>query len=169
MNRQRIASLALVTLLSAMGFMPEWAVAADSTEADTQAITAAIERWNEGWRTKDAKLAASAYSDDADWTNAFGFHERGREAITSHLHQVFKLPYVMAATSRIAGQEIRFLSDDVAIVRTRVERTGQATPDGRPLGPRSTHHLRVFAKHGDQWVIVSHLISDARDVGAPQH
>lgn len=135
----------------------------------TEAIEAAIQQWNAGWKAKDAKLAAAAYSDDADWTNAFGFHKRGRAAIEAFLAEVFQLPFVMAASSDVAEQEIRLVSDDVALVRTRVERTGQLTPDGKPLGTRHTHHLRVFARRADKWLIVSHLISDARDPRSPEH
>jgi uncharacterized protein (TIGR02246 family) len=140
-----------------------------SRDADTAAITSLIDQWNRGWQTKDPSLAAAAYSDDADWTNAFGFHQRGRAAIESFLGEVFQLPFVMAAESKVVDQEIRFVSRDVACARTRVERTGQTTPDGRALGTRTTHHLRVLAKRDKQWVIVSHLISDARDPSSPAH
>jgi len=146
-----------------------FAARAVDRETGAKAIAAVIDQWNHGWQAKDPKLAAAGYSEDADWTNAFGFHKQGKAAIESFLAEVFQLPHVMAATSKVAEQEIRFLSDDVATVRTRVERTGQTTPTGQLLGTRNTHHLRVFAKRNQQWVIVSHLISDARDPQAPGH
>ena len=142
---------------------------ATERQADINAITAAIDQWNRGWQNKDPKLAASAYSDDADWTNAFGFYKRGRAEIEAFLKEVFQLQFVMNADSSVADQVVRFLSDDVAAVRTRIERKGQTTPDGQPLGTRHTHHLRVFHKQDGRWLLVSHLISDARDLRSPEH
>lgn len=158
-----VTAMALVVLLVASG-----AHAADR-QVDIDAITANIDQWNRGWMSKDPELAASGYSADADWTNAFGFYNRGKAEIEAFLDEVFQLPFVMAADSRVVDQSIRFFSDEVAAVRTLIERVGQTTPDGQPLGARHTHHLRIFQKHDGRWVIVSHLISDARDLRAPEH
>lgn len=51
-------------------------------------------------------------------------------------------------------------------MRTVVARTGQQTAGGDAT--RHTMPLRVFERRG-AWVITSHLISDARDTGAPRH
>ncbi|RPH67658.1 MAG: SgcJ/EcaC family oxidoreductase [Myxococcaceae bacterium] len=138
-------------------------------QGDRSAVEALIESWNEGWRTKDAELAARGYSADADWINAFGMSERGREAITRRLREVFALPFVMGARSRVVKQEVRFVSAAVAVVITQVEREGQRTPSGEQLGVRRTSHQRVVVKEAGQWRVVSHLISDARDPQASQH
>ena len=53
--------------------------------------------------------------------------------------------------------------------KIRVERSGQLTPSGQPLGTRHTTHLRVFARSHAGWKIVSHLISDARGSERPHH
>jgi uncharacterized protein (TIGR02246 family) len=139
------------------------------SDRDRLAIEQALEHWNEGWRTRDARRAAQDYSDDADWTNAFGMHRRGRAEIQALLTQVFALPFVMAAESQTVEQSVRFISSRVALVRTRVVREGQLTPSGEPMGARHTTHLRVLCKSGSAWQIVSHLISDARDTGRPEH
>ncbi len=154
-----------VLLVAAVVALPLYARQVD---ADRSAIEAVIGHWNLGWETKDAKLAASGYSDDADWTNAFGFYRKGRAAIEEYLTGVSRMPFVMAAQSRIVQQEIRCVDPKVALVRTPVERAGQTTPDGKPLATRHTSHLRVFVKSGDRWEIVSHLISDARDPAEPR-
>jgi len=132
-------------------------------EAGTKGVEAAIQTWNEGWRTKNASLACADYTDDADWTNAFGMTERGRDAICKRLAEVFSRPFVMAATSEVVSQDVRFLGPDVAIVITKVRRVGQQTPTGEALGPRDTRHQRVLSRTGGKWRIVSHLIADARD------
>ena len=136
---------------------------------DRAAVEAVIETWNEGWRTQNAELAAQGYSADADWINAFGMRERGREAIAAKLKDVFGLAFVMGAQSQVVAQEIRFIAPGVAVVITQVEREGQKSPSGEQLGTRRTGHQQVLVKEQDVWRIVSHLISDARDTTSARH
>jgi uncharacterized protein (TIGR02246 family) len=138
-------------------------------EEDKTAIEQILERWNDGWRTKDARLAAQDYSDDADWTNAFGMQRKGRAEIEALLTDVFALPFVMAAQSKVIEQSVRFVSDDVAVVTSHVARQGQLTPSGEPLGIRNTSHLRVLLRSGGAWQIIGHLISDARNPERREH
>ena len=133
------------------------------TKRDREAIEGVIGNWNKGWQTKDAKLAARDYSDDADWTNAFGMSRRGRAEIEKFLGEVFSLSFVMAGESKPVEQRVSLIKPDVALVITRVERAGQRTPTGEEMGVRHTSHLRVLKKSKIGWQIVSHLISDARD------
>lgn len=140
-----------------------------TSRRDQAAVEQAIENWNRAWQTKDAKLAAQDYANDADWTNAFGMKRKGRAEIEKILAEVFSLPFVMEGQSKTAEQSVRFIKPDVALVVTRVERTGQRTPTGADLGIRQTSHLRVLMKSEGSWKIVSHLISDARDTERRQH
>ncbi len=142
---------------------------ASAAGADRAAVEAVVETWNEGWRTKNAELAAQGYSVDADWINAFGMREHGRDAIATRLKEVFGLAFVMGARSRVVAQEIRFIAPAVAVVITQVEREGQTSPSGEQLGTRRTSHQRVLVKEQDEWRIVSHLISDARDTTSARH
>ena len=137
--------------------------------SDKNAIEQVIENWNKGWKSKDPKLAAKDYSEDADWTNAFGMTKKGRSGIETFLTEVFSLPFVMAGESSVAEQSIRFVKPDIALVVTRVERVGQRNPAGESIGTRQTSHLRVLEKAAGQWKIVSHLIADARDPQASRH
>lgn len=136
---------------------------------DEAMIFAAIDRWDRAWQIKDPALGAQDYSDNADWTNAFGMRREGRAAIRATLAEVFALPFVAAGTSETQGHSVRFLGADAALVLTRVERAGQYSPSGEGLGERRTSHLRVFEKQDGQWRIVAHLISDARDTESPMH
>lgn len=146
------------------------ALAQGSTpKGDQAAIEQVIENWNRGWQTKDAKLAAQDYSDDADWTNAFGMKKKGRIEIEKFLAEVFTLTFVMAGQSRVVEQSVRLIKPDVALVITRVERVGQRTPSAEEMATRRTSHLRVLVKSGDRWKIISHLISDARDPEGRAH
>lgn len=132
-------------------------------------IERVVERWSEGWRTGDAALAASGYTADAAWVNAFGMRATGRDEIQRILEHVFSLPNVMAGRGRVVAQSVERLADDCALVWTNVERTGQLTGGGEELGTRHTTHLRVVKRAGDEWLVVAHLISDARRRERPEH
>ncbi len=158
----------LIPLLIASFVLATSSVAAP-TAADRAVILAAIDRWDKAWQVKDAALGAQDYSDDALWVNAFGMRRTGRRAIRETLAEVFGLPFVAAGNSMTIGHDVRFIGRDVAVVASRVERRGQLAPGGEELGARQTSHLRVFHRRKGRWVILSHLISDARDRTAPGH
>ena len=59
------------------------------------------------------------------------------------------------------------LTDDVALLRSKLVRKGQKMPDGSAMADRHIHHLRVLERREGRWVIVSHLISQAQPKGEP--
>lgn len=131
---------------------------------DRAAILATLDSWNAGWATADAALAVEDYAADADWTNAFGDRFQGREALREGLEFIFGLGFVMAGTS--SGNEyadVTFLTPDVALLRSKLVRTGQQRSTGAPMADRHVHHLRVLERRGGRWQIVSHLISQAQE------
>lgn len=136
--------------------------------ADSLAVLAAMERWEEGWRVKDAAMASQDYSRDADWTNAFGMRQIGQVAIHRMLSEVFDLPFVMAGDTEYEYHDMTQLGADVILLRSRAIRTGQQLPDGTVEEPRRTNHLRVFERQSGEWLIVSHLIGDERTPGEPR-
>lgn len=144
-------------------------VAQEPKNENQQQVEQLLQNWNRAWESKDPKLAAQDYADDADWTNAFGMKRKGRAEIEKFLTEVFSLPFVMAAQSKTADQSIRFIKPDVALITTTVEREGQQTPTGETMAKRHTSHLRVAVKSTNGWKIVSHLISDARDPQRREH
>ena len=139
------------------------------SQTERAKLEQAVANWDRSWNTKDPVLASQDYTDDADWTNAFGMKRKGRGEIRKLLTEVFATPFVMTGQSKTVEQSVRLVSRDVALVNTVVERTGQQTPSGAELGPRRTSHLRVFVRSGGQWKITSHLISDARDTASRAH
>ncbi|MEQ8765063.1 MAG: SgcJ/EcaC family oxidoreductase [Planctomycetota bacterium] len=149
-------------------------VAACSTpQSDPEADRAKIDRvltdWATAWKVKDPVLATAAYSEDAELINAFGFRSTGQPEIEAYLTEVFGMDFVMAGETSDPVHEVRFSKPDVAIVWSRNERSGQLNSAGESLPTRRTSHLRVLERHGDEWQIVSHLISDARDTSRPDH
>jgi len=146
--------IAVLLLLPATGY--------SQTDNDTAAVLKTLQSWNRGWADSDATLAVQAYAENVDWTNAFGDRFQGREALQKGLEHIFSLGFVMAGDS--AGNEftdVTFLTPDVALVRSKLVRTGQQTRSGETMLDRHIHHLRVLHRRNDEWQIVSHLISQA--------
>lgn len=134
------------------------------SDADREAVLKTLDSWNMGWAKRDAELAVQSYSEDTDWTNAFGDRFEGREALQKGLEFIFSLDFVMAGDSaKNEYKDVTFLSPDIALIRSKLVRTGQQMSDGTPMPDRHIHHLRVVHRMDGQWQIVSHLISQARE------
>ena len=132
-------------------------------EGERTAVLATLDSWTRGWAEADASLAVADYSEDADWTNAFGDRFEGREALREGLEFIFSLGFVMAGDS--SGNEfadVTFLTPDVALIRSKLVRAGQEESDGTPMPDRHINHLRVLQRRAGRWVIVSHMISQAQ-------
>ena len=138
------------------------------SNSDSIEIANKIEDWNRGWKGKDYKLATKWYTAEAEFTNAFGHTKTGQSDIEKFMKEVFQLPFVMAGDSRVTKQKFIALDDKIVLDITSIERTGQKTPNEKELGIRRTTHHRVFKKE-DEWLIVGHLISDARDTESSKH
>jgi uncharacterized protein (TIGR02246 family) len=134
---------------------------------EREAVLRTLQSWNEGWKVRDAALAVADYAEDADWTNAFGDRFQGRDELQKGLEFIFGLDFVMAGSS--AGntyEDVTFLTPEVAIIRSQLVRAGQQTNSGQTMRDRHINHLRVLQKRSGRWVIVSHLISQAKEKGS---
>ncbi len=132
--------------------------------ADEKAILETFNSWNQGWAESDAALAVKDYADDTDWTNAFGDRFQGKAALREGLEYIFSLGFVMAGESaKNEYADVRFLGEDVAIVRSKLVRSGQQRSTGEAMPDRHINHLRVYEKRAGRWQIVSHLISQAQE------
>ncbi len=136
------------------------------TDADSKAIIKTLDSWNQGWARKDAVLAVQDYADDVDWTNAFGDRFQARDELQKGLKFIFSLDFVMTGVSgRNEFEDVTFLTPDVALLRSKLVRTGQKTSTGKIMPDRHIHHLRVLHRREGVWEIVSHLISQSHEKG----
>ena len=146
-------------------FLVLWPVSGlAQSDADRDAIMKTFESWSHGWAKADADIAVQDYAEDTDWTNAFGDRYQGREELRDGLARIFSLGFVMSGTS--ADNEftdIEFLSPEIAIVRSKLVRSGQRMSTGELMPDRHINHLRVYHKRDGQWLIVSHMISQAQE------
>ncbi len=143
-------------------------VAQNISESDSLRIVTKINDWNRAWKTKDAELASQWYSENADFTNAFGFNRIGKSDIQKYLTEVFGFDFVMAGNTEQTSIKLKKISDNVVLVITTVEREGQKSSDNKELETRKTSHYRLFEKTND-WLITAHLISDARSIKTEKH
>jgi uncharacterized protein (TIGR02246 family) len=134
------------------------------TETDSSSIMQALANWEMGWEAYDPALAARDYATNADFTNAFGMRRVGQDSIRALLERVFQVQTVTAGTTRYEYHDLKFISPEVALLRSRAIREGQQLADGTPE-IRHINHLRVFGRVEEGWQIVSHLISDERTPG----
>jgi len=135
---------------------------------DSIQIVEKVNDWNNAWKVKDASLAAKWYSDDADFTNAFGFSMIGKDAIEEYLTRVFNMDFVMAGNSEQTSLKLKYISENSILVISTISRIGQKSNDNSEIGPRRTTHHRLFQKDED-WMIIGHLISDARSIKTNKH
>ncbi len=163
MNLRTVSFLLLISTMALFGCATDTTGRSDEREA----VLETLESWNEGWRTRDARLAVADYALDTDWTNAFGDRFQGRAELMKGLEFIFSLDFVMAGDSQgNEYQDVTFLSEDIAMIRSRLVRTGQQTDDGKTMRDREINHLRVLEKRNGRWAIVSHLISQAKEKGS---
>jgi uncharacterized protein (TIGR02246 family) len=127
---------------------------------DVRAITAIVDRWAQAFATGDARRLSDDYTQDAQWTNAFGRARRGGTAIAAVLQEGFGRGLWSAADWLSSPPEIRFVRPDVAVEHDLRVTRGQRTPGGAMYPERRSHHQRVLTKDGGRWRIVAHLISD---------
>jgi uncharacterized protein (TIGR02246 family) len=131
---------------------------------DQQAVGEAMMQLANAFRTLDPAGLEAIYSEDADWTNAFGTTKKGAAEIVAYLAQLFADPHFAAGKPLGPPQaSMRFVTHDVAVVKTYIEREGQQTSAGVQLPVRRNHSLKVFRREVGGWRIVSDIYMDARD------
>jgi|GEM_PF-5347773 len=156
--------LIILIVFSSISF----SIAQEISASDRLEISNKIDDWNKAWKIKDVDLACKWYSEDADFTNAFGFNKTGQSEIHTYLTEVFGLDFVMAGNTKQTSLKLKSISDKAILAISTVERTGQKTYDDKSLGTRNTTHYRVFQKI-DGWKITAHLVSDARSIASEGH
>ncbi len=130
---------------------------------ESEKIIRTIDNWNEGWDKKDVELAISDYSEDTDWTNAFGDRMQSKSELRELLKEIFAMDFVMEGTDNYQNDDVQFLTDNFALLRSTNIRKGQKWSDGTLMNDRYIHHLRVYKKINNKWKIISHMISQANE------
>lgn len=103
---------------------------------------------------------SSSFTEDADWENAFGSREKGRNAIERRLTGV----YTMYQEAGREDQEprIAFITDDVAVADRVSVYHGQVGTRDQPLPPRRVRNTYVLHKVGGAWHVALYRGADLR-------
>lgn len=117
-----------------------------------------------GFQQRDADMLVDVYTADADWVNAFGSVKRGATEIVDYLRGLFADANFndgqLVAPPRSA---IRSFSENIAVVSTHLQVSGQGLLDGGTIPLRDNHSLHVLQKQADaRWKVVSEIYMDAR-------
>lgn len=130
-------------------------------EMDREIINKTIAAWDKAWEDKNLEMALQYYAEKTDWTNAFGDRVQSKEDLRKLLGFIFNMDFVMAGENDYGDNEIIFLNDSIATVRSLNIRKNQKWPDGSKMEDRHINHLRVYEKINGDWLITNHMISQA--------
>jgi uncharacterized protein (TIGR02246 family) len=83
-----------------------------------------------GWNRHDARAFVASFAEDADFTNVFGMHMKGRAAIEEMHTAIFRTMFKNSRLN-VAEMRARFLRPDLAAVDVRWEMSGARDPEGR--------------------------------------
>jgi uncharacterized protein (TIGR02246 family) len=142
----------LFAALSILLFLGGLAVAQDSTNhsKDEAAIRAIIVNLEEAWIKGDGTLWGEQFAEDVDFTVWNGLYLKGREAITKSHTEIFNTIF-KDEKLRHKVLSIRFLRDDVAVVRTEASHVKKEEEfPSRPM----VFPLYVMTKEKGRWQIV---------------
>lgn len=129
---------------------------------DQQAIGMTLLTLVTGFRDRDAEALRVAYSDDADWVNAFGTVKRGRDDIVGYLRGLFADDnFNRGEPEGPPETSFRVLTPEVVLVSAHLRITGQGLVGGGTLD-RDNFSLRALQRQADgSWLIVSEMFQDA--------
>ena len=117
-----------------------------------------------GFGRRNAAMMDAAYSEDADWVNAFGTVKTGRAAIIDYLRGLFADEAFNAGKMAAPPvSRLRRLAATAVAVSTHLQILDQGLVGGGTISRRDNHSLRILEKQADgRWLIVSEIYMDAR-------
>lgn len=144
------------------------------SRSDEAAIYETMQSFGIAWGTQDVEGAVAAYTEDAEWTNAFADVYRGHDEIRAQFARLFARfesdqdEAVEAEDSEDSeptmkrGQiSLRYIGPDAAVAHSYTESDWGMNRDGGGL--RRVHITFVLEKQEDgQWLIAHQMIMDAR-------
>jgi len=115
--------------------------------SDEDAIIAEVEAFTNSWNTRNAKLAASFFTEDGARVGAMGDQQRGRAELELGYDRLFQGPMATAKVHQERGS-VRMLTPELAVWQGGIE----IRPTNEP--PMKGHVVQVMKKVGSRWLIV---------------
>lgn len=110
-------------------------------------------RFTEAWNARDAEGIAQLFEEDADFINVVGLWWDNKEDIRKAHDYGLKVIF-NESTLKVGRVKVKMLSDDIAVIHTRMRLTGQKL-QGNITGLRQNLFLFVARKSGGHWLCVS--------------
>jgi uncharacterized protein (TIGR02246 family) len=142
----KIAALCLLLFVSTTSYQA-------GTESDQKAIRGLMDRFMDAWNRHDAHAFATAFAEDADFTNWRGVGATGRSKIEESHAPMFTTVF-RNRHQAYTEIKIRFIRSDVAAVDVHWEMTGVLDAQGNPRPDRQGLLNFVMAKDAGQWQII---------------
>lgn len=96
------------------------------------------------WNLKDAKMLASIFDEDAEFINVTGLWWHDRDSIFKAHDYGLKVIFKNSELS-LRKTKVKYLSDNIAVVNTRVHLEGQTSIKGKKAQARNT--IFTFVVH----------------------
>ncbi|MEL7835274.1 SgcJ/EcaC family oxidoreductase [Fodinibius sp. Rm-B-1B1-1] len=132
-----------------------------TNESEKEAVGKVLGVMAEGFAKRDAEMASSIYSSEAQWLNAFGDWREGKEAIRKKLTKLFSSSEFNSG--EMVGEptgKIRILKPNVAVAWTYQEIKGQKYPNGDEVLLRKNHSLLLLLKKDGEWIVEAQIFMD---------
>ena len=131
---------------------------------DQAGIAATIGALLAGFLQRNTGLLTGVYTGDADWVNAFGSVKKGSAEIIAYLRGLFAdQNFDGGQLAAPPASTLRRVTDDVVIISTHLQVTGQGLVGGGTIALRDNHSLHILHKQpSGRWQIISEIFSDAR-------
>ena len=123
-----------------------------NTEADSVAIKQVFADFSGNFTRHDARAVALCFAEDADFTNMFGVHNRGRQEIESKMASLFQSGLKDSTRTDIV-RSIRFFGPDLAVADAETTITRAKSPDGSVMPPRKGLMIVTMTKQNGRWLI----------------
>ncbi len=128
------------------------------TRSDESAIRKVIANFEEAYARRDGALWVKYFTEDADFTQAFGVYRQGRSSIAQFMGGF--MARQPAIHPREIGLQISFVRPEVAFVDYRGEVAGIRNRNGSEQPLRRGHMLLVMKKMQGDWKIVHYRFFD---------
>ena len=142
-------------------------MAATTASEDEKQIRALQDLFARGITTKDAKLRASVFAEDASLVPPTGGFFQGREAIERDFEQE-SASITDQTKASFANYWFRFITRDAAFVDADLTINNILGPDGMPIPVAKVSVVFTAARRGGKWLIQderAHFVSMTRPGG----
>ena len=137
-------------------FIITWSAAGQTAEMahDSQNIQALLDAMSKHWTLHDAKAYSSAFSDEADFTDARGINAFGKDSIEKLQEKSFE-KVTKNSSLQFTGKKIRYITNDIITVDVWWEMTIPKTRDGKDNTIQKGLANLILTRNDKSWLILT--------------